>query len=307
MIGVDSSFIVELNKRLPNPNAEASDWAGRPVKARTRFLDTQERYGMLVEDMSCGNYLYNDEVSDDPEEWRDMAAVEFKPKWLAQSPNAPKEWMLCRTCAVRAMSHGKPNDLPKENVMRDVGSEDEEEDEDDELPEYCPLDLASGNRKRIEAAVFAIVNNPHNSVMIADPTPADSDSGSVSDSGGISTRRSSGSSTKPSADMDDAGSPEELAHQLAKALETSLVTLLTHFFTSSKIIPLLTELQDKYGARGVFTSATLQLMSDTENLPSAEALAQMALESQGEVNDIWKAMTLRDCSLFVKIWVCRPQ
>ena len=36
-----------------------------------------------------------------------MAMVEFKPKWLAQSPNAPADWVLCRTCAVRHMQSAK--------------------------------------------------------------------------------------------------------------------------------------------------------------------------------------------------------
>lgn len=59
--------------------------------------------------------------------------VEFKPKWLAQSPNAPPAAKRCRTCALRAM-RGKPQT-------------------------FCPLDLASGVRDRVQAAVEFLLPN----------------------------------------------------------------------------------------------------------------------------------------------------
>jgi inositol-pentakisphosphate 2-kinase len=282
LIELDSELIPTFNKILQDEEAAEYDWAGRPVtpKGRARrLLDAEERWGMLVEDMSCGNYLYHNdedepEAEDPGEEWRDMATVEFKPKWLTQSPNAPSNWTLCRTCAVRLMKGHRRRG-------------------DEEVPEYCPLDLTSGEKARVEQAVFAIVNT-QNSVMIADPTPgSDEEDESMEDAG---------------EDQDQPVGAEQVSHELAKNLEMSLVTLLTLFFQQSTVIPLLAELQDRFGMRGVFTSATLALMGDKEQLPSEQeferALVQ-AREKEGEDNDIWTAMTLRDCSLFLKVWVRR--
>jgi len=289
MIELAPDLIPALNQTL-REEAEAEehreDWAGRPIPVKKRrLLDEDERYGLLVEDMSCGNYLYkHDQDSDEEadgaekqrdldEEWKDMATVEFKPKWLSQSPNAPNNWKLCRTCAIRLMNgkRSAPNEMGE-------GGEDE----------YCPLDLASGDKDRIEAAVFAIVNT-QNSVMIADPTPgSDDEDEEMADAGGF-------------------GGGDELttvAHELAKLLESSLILLLTRFFRESPIIPTITQLQSRFGSRGVFTSATLALMSETDPLPSEEEMAKADLAT-AEENDIWTAMTLRDCSLFVRIWVRR--
>ena len=291
LIELDPGFVPVLNAGL---RAEASgaecDWAGRPVEKRARrLLDEKEPWGMLVEDMSCGNYLYRDEHEDgegmregDPgEEWRDMATVEFKPKWLSQSPNAPANWTLCRTCAVRMMN-GK-----QQQQHRAVGGE-------ERIPEYCPLDLSSGDQERIEQAVYAIVNL-QNAVMIADPTPGSDDEGEDVEM-----------TDAPSTATGDKSPAEQISHELAKTLETSLVTLLTHFFRKSTIIPLLADLQHRFGTRGVFTTATLALMSESDQLPSEEEMANAAMKighkDPGE-NDIWTAMTLRDCSLFLKVWV----
>ncbi|KAI5816596.1 inositol-pentakisphosphate 2-kinase [Pyronema omphalodes] len=277
LIELASNFVPELNKALVNEEVGEYDWSGRPINEQRarRLLEEEEHYGLLVEDMSCGNYLYRDEeeegMEDPGEMWRDMATIEFKPKWLTQSPNAPANWTLCRTCAVRLMS-GKGH-RPEEQV-----------------PEYCPLDLCSGQQERIEQAVYALLNG-NNAVMIADPTPDEDDDGEdkmmVDGGSGVETS-------------------ESISHELAKTLEGSLVTLLTHFFRKSTIIPLLAELQNRFGTRGVFTSATLALMSETDQLPTEEEMARMAMmigNSEPGENDIWTAMTLRDCSLFLKVWV----
>ena len=272
LIELNAGLVSALNRVLEEETGDY-DWAGRPVvKGARRLLDDKEQWGMLVEDMSCGNYLYppengeEDEKPDDPgEEWRDMATVEFKPKWLTQSPNAPANWTLCRTCAVRLM-----------NGSRQKGN----------VPDYCPLDLASGDKERMEQAIYAIVNS-QNSVMIADPTGDESGNEDGEITGTEET-------------------PEQVSHELAKTLEASLVTLLAQFFQNTTIIPLLAELQHKFGTRGVFTSATLALMSDTDQLPSEEEMINAAMQAGGQdpaENDIWTAMTLRDCSLFLKLWV----
>ncbi|KAF8540256.1 inositol-pentakisphosphate 2-kinase [Trichophaea hybrida] len=290
LIELDPGFVAVLNKGLQA--GVEGDWAGRPVEKVRRLLDENEQWGMLVEDMSCGNYLYKEEGEDDEkredpgEEWRDMATVEFKPKWLSQSPNAPANWILCRTCAVRMMN-GK---------RRRLYREEEEMDEGTQPLEYCPLDLSSGDQERIEQAVYAIVNS-QNAVMIADPTPGSDDEGDEMDVE---------MADAPTTGCGGSSSSEQISHELAKTLETSLVTLITHFFRKSTIIPLLSELQHRFGTRGVFTTATLALMSESDQLPSEEEMANAALQiGHGDPggNDIWTAMTLRDCSLFLKVWV----
>jgi inositol-pentakisphosphate 2-kinase len=287
LIELAPGLVQQLNQVLV---LQDTDWAGRPVEGGARrLLDEREQWGMLVEDMSCGNYLYNadsdneDGVAEEEEEegeeagerWRDMATVEFKPKWLSQSPNAPANWSLCRTCAVRIM--GGKRTAPGE------------------IPEYCPLDLASGDAARIEQAVFAIVNS-QNSVMIADPSAADSDE----DEDMMDT-------DTPNGDGNSRSNARDVSRELAKTLESSLIGLLTHFFRQSSIIPLLADLQHKFGTRGVFTSATLALMGENDQLPSEEEMARMVMGGGNgqdpEENNIWTAMTLRDCSLFLKVWV----
>ena len=67
--------------------------------------------------------------------------VEFKPKWLAQSPSAPEYSKRCRTCAKRAYSNAqraRSGEPPKEG--------------------FCPLDLVSDDEKLISRAMKFIVN-----------------------------------------------------------------------------------------------------------------------------------------------------
>ncbi|CUS07137.1 unnamed protein product [Tuber aestivum] len=293
------NIIPDLNSMLAMSDAEeATDWSGRPIRPpkKRRLLDDTESWGLVVEDMSCGNYLYSEmemrpeptqeeEEMDDAQdegsdEWKDMAMIEFKPKWLAQSPNAPVNWVLCRTCAVRHMQSAK------EQTKGLLGVPGEEVDLEEEVRDFCPLDLSSGDPARIERATFAILNM-ENSVMIADPTSPSDDEGDS-----------------------DSPAPPTLNQKLAKCLESSLVTLLTNFLGKSPIIPLLTTLQSRFGSRGVFTSATLALMGEKDILPSEDEIRRACLATGekyepalSDEDDIWTAMTLRDCSLFLKVWV----
>ncbi|BFZ57516.1 Inositol-pentakisphosphate 2-kinase [Savitreella phatthalungensis] len=63
---------------------------------------------------------------------RGRALLEFKPKWLAQSPDAPADAIVCRTCAVRR--------------MRSPSS----------ASGFCPLDLISLRRSDVDRAVQAL-------------------------------------------------------------------------------------------------------------------------------------------------------
>lgn len=302
IIALSSFLIPALNTLLTSINAdEPTDWAGRPVNPpkKRRLLDDGEAWGLLVEDMSCGNYLYlyppanprrrlgedsedediGMEDEDEGEIWKDMAMIEFKPKWLTQSPNAPANWKLCRTCAVRLMQTQKSRGRQAQ----------QDEEHESEASEFCPLDLASGDPARIEKATFAIVNMD-GAVMIADPTPSSDDDEEEAD--------------------DESPPPPNINEQLATALSNSLVTLLTNFFRTSPIIPLMKQLQSRFGSRGVFTSATMQLMGENDVLPTEAELKRAGMATGekyepviADEDDVWTAMTLRDCSLFLKVWV----
>jgi inositol-pentakisphosphate 2-kinase len=80
---------------------------GREPKRRGWHVNTEEPYGFLVADMTAKT--------------AQEITIEFKPKWLAQSPLAPENSRRCRTCAW----HVK-NGLAHEK-------------------RYCPLALVSGS------------------------------------------------------------------------------------------------------------------------------------------------------------------
>ena len=63
----------------------------RPAKRRGNFLSEHD-YGLVITDMSPRS---------------EDLVLEFKPKWLAQSPTAPPAAKRCRTCALRARQKGR--------------------------------------------------------------------------------------------------------------------------------------------------------------------------------------------------------
>ena len=78
-------LIGQLNRSLES--AEAQD--ARPRKRHGVYLDRREPNTMLIADMSPRT--------------EHERLVEFKPKWLLQSPSAPPKSKRCRTCALKAM------------------------------------------------------------------------------------------------------------------------------------------------------------------------------------------------------------
>ncbi|MCJ1410638.1 Inositol-pentakisphosphate 2-kinase [Ptychographa xylographoides] len=112
-----------------NAHLELMEREGRREKGRvgTRLADW-EGVGVCVLDMSAEGYRGEGEV----------VCVEFKPKWLAQSPSAPVGARRCRTCALREMRSCARGEL---GVGKGC---------------WCPLDLVSQDRKKVEKAVGAI-------------------------------------------------------------------------------------------------------------------------------------------------------
>ncbi|MCJ1253005.1 Inositol-pentakisphosphate 2-kinase [Lignoscripta atroalba] len=107
----------------------------RPTMRHGVSLAEQEEYGTLIMDMSSKGE-------------EDLACIEFKPKWLAQSPSAPAGAKRCRTCALRVMKMARTGDHATSDI--DVVFQDS----------FCPLDLISNDKLRVTAAVDAVLQGP---------------------------------------------------------------------------------------------------------------------------------------------------
>ena len=85
-----------------NAELQGHDRDGTRVGKRSGvYLDARQEVGLLVTDMTIRGGVTGRELWD-PRYAEGLWALEFKPKWLAQSPSAPKEAKRCRTCALRA-------------------------------------------------------------------------------------------------------------------------------------------------------------------------------------------------------------
>ncbi|KAK2625407.1 hypothetical protein QTJ16_004719 [Diplocarpon rosae] len=99
--------------------------SARPLRRRGVYL-ADDDHGLLVTNMSPG--LSGEEI------------VQFKPKWLAQSPSAPAAAKRCRTCAHVARKNAAAMRLHRPLERS-----------------FCPLDLLSPNYTDIYACAKAIL------------------------------------------------------------------------------------------------------------------------------------------------------
>ncbi|KAK6358221.1 Inositol-pentakisphosphate 2-kinase, variant 2 [Orbilia blumenaviensis] len=201
--------------------------------------------------------------------WRDLLTVEFKPKYLVQSPDAPKDWKLCRTCAFRSMRS-------RSMSGRSNASATSEGDEGRHFiaPDYCPMDLVSTDINRVTRAVEAIINREEGVLVVDEAEVLVTDTGLGED--GIS----------PWLDI----------------LDTSIVDLLTTYFSDPACIThILADLQSHFGGKiGVLAPPTPTLEVSAEEL-SRMLAGHPTTAKIGE--DICTAMSLRDCTVYVRIWV----
>ncbi|KAG4433533.1 hypothetical protein IFR05_010988 [Cadophora sp. M221] len=113
-----------------SPAISTQDAESRPSKRRGVYLADDE-YGLLVTDMSGPDVL------------------QFKPKWLAQSPSAPEGARRCRQCALVAR---------KAALARSQGSAAKGKDgQEGEGGGFCPLDLLSENIDDVKRVASAIL------------------------------------------------------------------------------------------------------------------------------------------------------
>jgi inositol-pentakisphosphate 2-kinase len=100
----------------------------RPGKRRGVYLtpSNEEPHNILVTDMSPRG--------------PDETLVEFKPKWLVQSPSAPAGARRCRTCALREMRTEDERNTGVSHTGRGHA-------------DFCPLDLLSDDDDRLEEVI----------------------------------------------------------------------------------------------------------------------------------------------------------
>ncbi|KAK9247700.1 inositol-pentakisphosphate 2-kinase [Lipomyces tetrasporus] len=149
LVKLEPAVLEQLNKDLAGLESAGI----RNPNRHGTVLDTDESYGILVENMTAES-VHSDLpiVSSGREKIKgssgvlsyvvrenrgkrlEVAVLEFKPKWLTQSKDAPSDWKYCRTCALRRYRA-----------------------KDASVYSFCPLDLVSGNRQRVEKSVRALL------------------------------------------------------------------------------------------------------------------------------------------------------
>lgn len=95
--------------------------SNRPQRFLSSSLNLRATHGLLLPDLSSTE---------------DNLILEFKPKWLRQSPQAPLDATTCRTCAIR-------------NMRKSSASSGDDH--------HCPMDLISREKSRIERAVRRLI------------------------------------------------------------------------------------------------------------------------------------------------------
>lgn len=121
LVRLPEGLIAQCNAQL-----RADEQNGkRPAHRCGTYLQENEQHGMLVTDMSA-------DLS------RGELLLEFKPKWLAQSPTGPARAKRCRTCALNAQRRAQK----RANASGGNAS-------------WCPLALV-GTSKQVGCAIDAL-------------------------------------------------------------------------------------------------------------------------------------------------------
>lgn len=116
-------LIPTLNKALIAREASG----GRLDARKGVYLAVDEEYGIFVRDMT-------------PRQETEKF-IEFKPKWLIQSPSAPAKAKRCRTCALREMRRA-------DSTFSGRGDSD-----------FCPLDLLSNEDDVVEDVLRSLIGD----------------------------------------------------------------------------------------------------------------------------------------------------
>ncbi|EKG15189.1 Inositol-pentakisphosphate 2-kinase [Macrophomina phaseolina MS6] len=133
LIELGQDIIQECNKEL-----RLQEKAGkRDVNRHGKYLHTTSK-ALILRDME----------SHDPDK---SLTLEFKPKWLWQSPHAPEGATRCRTCALRAKRNSEGMAESKTHGVQ------------------CPLSIATGEPSLVKDAIEKLVDNHENYVGCRPP------------------------------------------------------------------------------------------------------------------------------------------
>ncbi|KAF2272380.1 uncharacterized protein EI97DRAFT_212788 [Westerdykella ornata] len=114
-------FLLDLELVLLDD--EVIDWLNAEMNRHTNrpAIPIPYRFkGLLMDDMSVDPHAKPDEHT---------LTIELKPKWLAQSPNAPQGALRCRTCALQALRNSDPGKTGRDDY-------------------FCPLYLSPSQRSQ---------------------------------------------------------------------------------------------------------------------------------------------------------------
>ena len=127
--------------------------SGRPENRKGGQLDVGEEFGLLITDMTAAG---------EPE----AEVLEVKPKWLAQSPNAPGDWKRCRNCALRERRRRVARrSIHDEATLQAMKAADAES-------EFCPWDLVSSDLGRTNNAISRLLGSSYRKSGRVDKTPS---------------------------------------------------------------------------------------------------------------------------------------
>lgn len=113
--------LVQLDEEFLRDCQGILEHSSRPGKYLGSRIDCSVSFGLLLPCLSSDTR---------------RQVLEFKPKWLSQSPSAPADARLCRTCALRFM---RTAPCSEKQSLR-----------------FCPLDLASDDPQSILRALQAL-------------------------------------------------------------------------------------------------------------------------------------------------------
>lgn len=150
----EDNLVDQILIRLPPDLVETCNEDLRSMEARTIrprkrhgvYLSSSEPYGIVVTDMS-------------PKHHDNTLGIEFKPKWLTQSPSAPIKATRCRTCALRMMRTANLTDRSKLDTPVKES--------------FCPLDLVSNDKHKVAEVVNSILRGSEYSEFVSKSVSSD--------------------------------------------------------------------------------------------------------------------------------------
>jgi inositol-pentakisphosphate 2-kinase len=141
LVRVPSSLIQRCNEKL-RESERTGKQKQRPIIRHGVYLATDEPLGMLITDMTDHPTHPTAKPTKKP-----ITVAELKPKWLVQSPSAPKAAIRCRTCALRDMKAADAGVNPNTNGLHTPSSD---------KAVFCPLDLISNNEQDMQRTIANI-------------------------------------------------------------------------------------------------------------------------------------------------------